>query len=69
MRKRKKIKIKTRKAVARRFRITKTGKVLFRGSHVRHLRRKKTKARLRRQKVPQQIRGAVASKIKRVVGY
>jgi large subunit ribosomal protein L35 len=69
MKKNKKIKIKTRKSVAKRFRVTKTGKVLFRGSHVRHLRRKKTKARLRRQKVPQKMRGAIAHKIKKVISY
>ncbi|MFH1840850.1 MAG: bL35 family ribosomal protein [Candidatus Shapirobacteria bacterium] len=66
--KKKKTKIKTRKSVVKRFKITKNGKVLFRGSHVQHLRRKKTKAQLRRQKVPQRIHGALARKIKKVIG-
>jgi len=37
-------KMKIRKSLAKRFRITNKGKVLFRGSHVRHLKRKKSKS-------------------------
>jgi len=60
-------KLKTKKSVAKRFRITKNGKVLFRGSHIRHLRRKKSKANIRRQKVPQKIEGKWAKKIKKIL--
>ena len=61
-------KMKIRKSVARRFRVTKTGKVLFRGSHVRHLRRKKKKGQVRAQKVPKELKGTWKKKIKKLLG-
>jgi len=61
-------KMKIRKSVARRFKITKTGKVLFRGSHIRHLRRKKKKGQVRSQKVPQELKGRWKKKIKKLLG-
>lgn len=66
--KRKKNKLKTRKSLVKRFRITKKGKVLFRGSHIRHLRRKKQKKQLRAQKVPQKLYGRMRKKIKKLAG-
>ncbi|OGG01824.1 hypothetical protein A2Z33_01050 [Candidatus Gottesmanbacteria bacterium RBG_16_52_11] len=42
-------KVKTKKIVAKRFKITKTGKVLHRTQGRRHLRRKKSSSRKRRQ--------------------
>ncbi|MCX8009262.1 MAG: 50S ribosomal protein L35 [Patescibacteria group bacterium] len=45
-------KLKTRKIAAKRFKITKTGKVVHRTKGARHLRRKKSKARQRRQDSP-----------------
>lgn len=41
--------MKTKKIAAKRFRVTKTGKVLHRTQGLRHLRRKKSKSRKRRQ--------------------
>jgi ribosomal protein L35 len=64
----KKKKLKTRKSLIKRFRITKKGKVLFRGSHVRHLKRKKQKKQLRAQKVPQKLYGRMQKKIKKLAG-
>ncbi len=64
----KKRKQKVRKSVIRRFKITKKGKVLFRGSHVKHLRRKKRKGQVRAQKVPKQMKGAWKKKIKKLAG-
>jgi len=64
----KKKKLKTKKSLIKRFRITKKGKVLFRGSHVRHLKRKKRKKQLRAQKVPQKLYGRMQKKIKKLVG-
>jgi len=64
----KKRKQKTRKSVLRRFKITKKGKVLFRGSHVKHLRRKKKKSQVRAQKVPKKMEGAWKKKIKKLAG-
>jgi ribosomal protein L35 len=68
MKRNKVVKMKSRKSLVKRFRVTPTGKVLFRGSHVRHLRRHKTKAGLRRQKIPHQIQKAWAVKIKNALG-
>ena len=64
----KKRKQKVRKSVIRRFKITKKGKVLFRGSHVKHIRRKKRKGQVRAQKVLQKMTGAWEKKIKKLAG-
>jgi ribosomal protein L35 len=61
-------KMKIKKSIKRRFKVTKTGKVLFRGSHVRHLRRKKSKKQVRAQKVPQELKGAWKRKVKKLLG-
>lgn len=64
----KKTKFKIRKSLLKRFKITKSGKVLFRGSHVRHLRRKKTKSQLRRQKRLHALEGGWSKKVKKILG-
>ncbi|MBU3956892.1 50S ribosomal protein L35 [Patescibacteria group bacterium] len=64
----KKQKMKIRKSVKRRFKITKTGKVLRRGSHIRHLRRKKKKSQIRAQKLPKEVKGAWKRKVKKLLG-
>jgi len=61
-------KMKIRKSIKRRLKITKTGKVLRRGSHNRHLRRKRNKGQVRSQKVPQQIKGSWKRKTKKLLG-
>jgi len=61
-------KIKINKSLTKRFKISKSGKVLFRGSHIRHLRRKKKKSQIRRQKVPQKIKGKLKNKVKKILG-
>ena len=48
-------KMKTKKIVRRRFKITKTGKVIHRAQGARHLRSKKNKARQRRQDAPKTL--------------
>lgn len=60
--------MKTRKSVAKRFKVTKTGKILRRTATMRHLRRKKTKKQIRRFAVPKQVTGKMALKIKRLLG-
>lgn len=45
-------KIKTRKIAVKRFKITKTGKVIHRTKGARHIRRTKSKSRQRRQDSP-----------------
>ena len=60
---------KTRKSVLKRFKVTKTGKVIRRGSCGRHLNAKKSKKRRRRQKTPKQVTNRMAIKIKKILGY
>lgn len=61
-------KLKTKRSVKRRFKVTKTGKVL-RGSQMRsHLRSKKSKRALRALKEVKQVQGKFAKKIKQLLG-
>jgi large subunit ribosomal protein L35 len=48
-------KMKTKKIVAKRFKITKRGKVVHRAQGIRHLRSRKNKARQRRQDAPKTL--------------
>lgn len=64
----KKYKQKTRKGAAKRFKITATGKVLRRSQNMRHLRRKKSKRAIREYKVPVEVKGKFAKKIKQMMG-
>lgn len=64
----KKYKQKTRKGAAKRFKVTATGKVLRRSQNMRHLRRNKSKKAIRSYKVPVQVKGKFAKKIKRMLG-
>ncbi|MEK7556343.1 MAG: bL35 family ribosomal protein [Patescibacteria group bacterium] len=58
---------KVRSIVAKRFKITATGKVLRRSQNMRHLRRRKSKKVIRRYKRPQQVTGKMATKIKQML--
>ena len=58
---------KTRKAVAKRFKVTGSGKILHRGHGVRHLRSKKSKRRLRAQAIPKEVKGTFKKKIKLMI--
>lgn len=62
-------KMKTRKSALKRFKVTKTGKVLFDHQYGSHLKLHKSKRRLRRQKEPGVLKGKFAKKIKRQLGY
>jgi large subunit ribosomal protein L35 len=62
------MKQKIKKSVSRRFKVTKTGKVLGRGAFARHLRTKKSKSQIRRLKSTKQITGKTAVKIKKLLG-
>lgn len=64
----KKIKQKTRKGVASRFKITGTGKVMRRNQNMRHLRRKKSQKLIRSYNIPVEVTGKWARKIKRMLG-
>ena len=61
-------KFKTRKSVSKRFKITKSGKVLHRASFSRHLRQGKSKARIRRLKRLSALDKTRAKKIKQLLG-
>lgn len=64
----KKNKIKTRKIVTKRFKITKTGKILRRTQNMRHLRRRKSAKQIRRYRKYVEVKGALAKKIKKMLG-
>lgn len=64
----KKNKQKTRKSVAKRFKVTSSGKVVRRSSSKRHLAANKSKRNLRRGKVKKAVSGKFRKKIKRMLG-
>lgn len=64
----KKLKQKTRSGVAKRFKITGTGKVMRRSQNMRHIRRRKSKKAIRAYRKPVQVTGKWARKIKRMLG-
>jgi len=63
-----KVKTKTRKSAAKRFKVTKNGKVLHRSQNLRHLRSGKGKSNLRRLKTIKELGGKFASKVKKMMG-
>ncbi len=62
-----KTKQKTRKIVAKRFKLTSTGKVLRRTPNSRHLRRNKSKKLIRRYRQYKEVTGKLAKKIKSMI--
>jgi ribosomal protein L35 len=62
-----KTKQKTRKSATMRFKVTKTGKVMFAHQYGSHKKLNKSKSRLRRQKEPGLLEGKFAKKIKRML--
>jgi len=58
---------KTRKAISKRFKVTRTGKVFRRSSGIRHLKAKKSRKRKRRQKQTKFMTGRVAKKLKKLL--
>lgn len=58
---------KVRKSALKRFKITKTGKVMFTHQFGSHLKIHKSKSRLRRQKEPGILSEAFAKKIKQML--
>lgn len=63
-----KYKQKTRKGVAKRFKVTGTGKVLRRTQNMRHLRRRKSKKAIRAYRKPVEVTGKWAKRIKQMLG-
>lgn len=64
----KKTKHKVRDSVAKRFKVTKTGKVMFEHQYGSHKKLNKSKSRIRRQKEPGELTGEFAKKVKRMLG-
>ncbi|MGH7245879.1 MAG: 50S ribosomal protein L35 [Candidatus Levyibacteriota bacterium] len=60
---------KTRKSASKRFRVTKTGKVMFGHQYMSHLKSGKSKRRIRRGKEPGVLAPMFAKKIKKMLGY
>ena len=63
-----KTKPKVRDSVAKRFKVTKNGKVMFSHQYGSHKKLNKSKRRIRRQKEPAQLTGEFAKKIKQMLG-
>jgi len=64
----KKNKLKIKKSVSKRFRVTKKGKVLRGSQYLSHLRSKKSKRTLRRMKEQKKLTGKFAKKVKKMLG-
>jgi len=63
-----KTKQRTKKSAAKRFKVTKTGKVLFRQQGFRHLLSKKNKRWLRRKKKLKELVGEYKNKVLKMLG-
>jgi large subunit ribosomal protein L35 len=59
--------MKTRKSISKRFKITKTGKVLRRATGQDHFRAKKSGQRIRKGRKWIKIEGSLAKKIKKLI--
>ncbi len=59
---------KIKKSVSKRFKVTKTGKVMFVHQYGSHKKLSKSKSRIRRQKEPGQLKGRFAKKMKKLLG-
>lgn len=62
------VKIKTRHSVAKRFKITSTGKILRRCNQNRHLKANRSRANSRRKREMQIVSGSMAKKITKMLG-
>ena len=62
-----KMKLKVKKSVARRFKVTKTGKVMHGRQNTSHLKSNKSKTQKRRGKEPTVMSGAFAKRIKKLL--
>jgi ribosomal protein L35 len=59
---------KIKKSVSKRFKVTKTGKVMFEHQYGSHKKLHKSKSRLRRQKEPGVLKGKFAQKVRQMLG-
>ena len=63
------MKAKTRKIVAKRFKITKSGKILRRRQGLRHLKAGKSKSQKQRMKNVVEVNSSFSSKIRKMLPY
>ena len=59
---------KTKKSLAKRFQVTKKGKVLHQSAFGRHLKKTKSKTQKGKYKKKKELTGTMAKKIKKVLG-
>ncbi len=59
---------KIKKSISKRFKVTKTGKVLFGHQYDSHLRSGKSKKRIRRQRIPGVLSNTIGRKVKKMLG-
>lgn len=59
---------KIKKSVSKRFKVTKTGKVMFEHQYGSHKKLHKSKSRIRRQKEPGVLKGTFAKKVRQMLG-
>ena len=64
-----KVKKKIKSSLTKRFKVTKTGKVMFVHQYGRHHKLKKSRSRIRRQNEPGVLAKPLAKKIKKMLGY
>lgn len=62
------MKQKSRKSLTRRIKVTATGKLIRRTQNMRHLRRRKSKAQIRRMKTVKFVTGETRKKIMKMLG-
>ncbi|HLD11913.1 MAG TPA: bL35 family ribosomal protein [Patescibacteria group bacterium] len=60
---------KTRKSLKNRIKVTGTGKLLHRSTHIRHLRTHKSKAQRRRLSIQKETVGALRKKFRKMLPY
>ncbi len=60
---------KIKKSVSKRFKVTKTGKVMFAHQYANHLKINKSKSRIRRQNRPGVLDESFAKKVRKMLGY
>lgn len=65
----KKVKKKIKSSLTKRFKVTKTGKVMFVHQMGRHHKLKKSQSRIRRQSEPGVLAKPLAKKVKKMLGY
>jgi len=58
---------KTRKSVIKRFKLTKTGKLVHRAQMTRHLKKNKSKSQKRRGKIMREVTGRIKRRIKKMM--